>query len=162
MSPSGHDGDPANGDLVAPPPACDVPNDVADAIRTLIRWAGDDPAREGLLDTPRRVARAWRDTSNDESTQQPRWPTLWEPHVAGRNRGHAQVHDRNVTDHVPGSISASRHANPDSHPNPNADPHSNADTDADADSHSDWIDAVLRHADRAAGHDRVRELRRRR
>jgi GTP cyclohydrolase I len=31
------------------------------AIRTLIRWAGDDPEREGLLDTPARVARAYRD-----------------------------------------------------------------------------------------------------
>lgn len=38
-----------------------VPPDVQDAIRTLIRWAGDDPAREGLLDTPRRVARAWKE-----------------------------------------------------------------------------------------------------
>ncbi|HRO27317.1 MAG TPA: GTP cyclohydrolase I, partial [Luteimonas sp.] len=26
-----------------------------DAVRTLLRWAGEDPAREGLLDTPRRV-----------------------------------------------------------------------------------------------------------
>ncbi len=32
-----------------------------DAVRTLLRWAGDDPAREGLLDTPARVARAYRD-----------------------------------------------------------------------------------------------------
>ncbi|MCH9851927.1 MAG: GTP cyclohydrolase I FolE [Alphaproteobacteria bacterium] len=31
------------------------------AVRTLIQWAGDDPAREGLLDTPARVARAWED-----------------------------------------------------------------------------------------------------
>jgi len=31
------------------------------AIRTLLRWAGDDPAREGLLDTPSRVARAYED-----------------------------------------------------------------------------------------------------
>ena len=31
------------------------------AVRTLLRWAGDDPAREGLLDTPTRVARAYRD-----------------------------------------------------------------------------------------------------
>jgi GTP cyclohydrolase I len=38
-----------------------VPDDVQDAIRTLIRWAGDDPTREGLLDTPARVARAWRE-----------------------------------------------------------------------------------------------------
>lgn len=36
-----------------------VPTEVADAIRTLIRWAGDDPGREGLRDTPDRVARAW-------------------------------------------------------------------------------------------------------
>ena len=32
-----------------------------DAVRTLLRWAGDDPAREGLLDTPRRVAKAYED-----------------------------------------------------------------------------------------------------
>jgi GTP cyclohydrolase I len=29
------------------------------AVRTLIRWAGDDPEREGLLDTPARVARSY-------------------------------------------------------------------------------------------------------
>lgn len=29
------------------------------AVRTLLRWAGDDPEREGLLDTPARVARAY-------------------------------------------------------------------------------------------------------
>ncbi|HZV83669.1 MAG TPA: GTP cyclohydrolase I FolE [Brevundimonas sp.] len=31
------------------------------AVRTLIEWAGDDPAREGLLDTPARVARSYRE-----------------------------------------------------------------------------------------------------
>src|SRR5829696_9091892 len=31
------------------------------AVRTLIRWAGDDPEREGLLDTPARVARAYEE-----------------------------------------------------------------------------------------------------
>lgn len=31
------------------------------AVRTLIRWAGDDPQREGLLDTPSRVVRAYRE-----------------------------------------------------------------------------------------------------
>ena len=36
-----------------------VPDDVQDAVRTLIRWSGDNPDREGLLDTPSRVARAW-------------------------------------------------------------------------------------------------------
>ncbi|WP_043363604.1 GTP cyclohydrolase I FolE [Belnapia sp. F-4-1] len=32
-----------------------------DAVRTLIRWACDDPTREGLLDTPARVARAYEE-----------------------------------------------------------------------------------------------------
>ena len=32
-----------------------------DAVRTLLRWAGEDPAREGLLDTPKRVVNAYRD-----------------------------------------------------------------------------------------------------
>ena len=32
-----------------------------DAVRTLLRWAGDDPDREGLLETPKRVANAYRD-----------------------------------------------------------------------------------------------------
>lgn len=32
-----------------------------DAVRTLIRWAGDDPAREGLVDTPSRVASAYEE-----------------------------------------------------------------------------------------------------
>ena len=54
-------GDPDDGDLVEAAPACAVPDDVAEAVRTLIRWAGDDPDREGLLDTPRRVARAWKE-----------------------------------------------------------------------------------------------------
>ncbi|MDB5622925.1 MAG: cyclohydrolase [Devosia sp.] len=31
------------------------------AVRTLIAWAGDDPGREGLLETPGRVARAYRE-----------------------------------------------------------------------------------------------------
>jgi len=32
-----------------------------EAITTLLRWAGDDPAREGLKETPARVARAFED-----------------------------------------------------------------------------------------------------
>ncbi|WP_304042415.1 GTP cyclohydrolase I FolE [Metallibacterium scheffleri] len=32
-----------------------------DAVRTLLRWAGEDPAREGLIDTPRRVVKAYGD-----------------------------------------------------------------------------------------------------
>ncbi|MDH3274414.1 MAG: GTP cyclohydrolase I FolE [Gammaproteobacteria bacterium] len=32
-----------------------------DAIYTLLLWAGEDPRREGLLDTPKRVAKAYED-----------------------------------------------------------------------------------------------------
>ena len=52
---------PEDGDLVRPSPKVAVPAEVSDAVRTLIRWAGDDPDREGLLDTPKRVARAWKE-----------------------------------------------------------------------------------------------------
>lgn len=38
-----------------------VPEHVLDAVRTLIEWTGDDPRREGLRDTPKRVARAWKE-----------------------------------------------------------------------------------------------------
>jgi GTP cyclohydrolase IA len=38
-----------------------VPGEIQESIRNLIRWAGDDPDREGLADTPSRVARAWRE-----------------------------------------------------------------------------------------------------
>jgi GTP cyclohydrolase I len=48
----------------ATPPA--VPSrptrsEAEDAVRVLLRWAGDDPAREGLVDTPARVARAYEE-----------------------------------------------------------------------------------------------------
>ena len=56
---NGDHGEPSDGDLVSSPPSGAIPEEVAEAVRTLIRWAGDDPSREGLLDTPRRVARAW-------------------------------------------------------------------------------------------------------
>ena len=40
----------------------DVTQDQAEeAVRTLLRWAGDDPTREGLLDTPKRVVKAYRE-----------------------------------------------------------------------------------------------------
>lgn len=32
-----------------------------EAVRTLIRWAGDDPHREGLIDTPKRVTKAFKE-----------------------------------------------------------------------------------------------------
>ena len=44
----------------------DVRNQVSraqaeEAVRTLLRWSGDDPTREGLLDTPKRVVKAYGD-----------------------------------------------------------------------------------------------------
>lgn len=60
MSCHDHD-EPGDGDIVAPLPKIEVPEEVADAVRTILRWAGDDPNREGLIDTPKRVARAWRE-----------------------------------------------------------------------------------------------------
>jgi GTP cyclohydrolase I len=38
-----------------------TPAAAEEAVRTLLRWAGEDPAREGLLDTPKRVVKAYRD-----------------------------------------------------------------------------------------------------
>ncbi len=58
---SEHGPDAEDGDLVREPRRIAVPDDVHEAVRTLIRWAGDDPDREGLLDTPARVARAWKE-----------------------------------------------------------------------------------------------------
>lgn len=49
----------------APGAAADDPRpsrlDAEAAVRTLIRWAGDRPGREGLLDTPARVVRAYEE-----------------------------------------------------------------------------------------------------
>ena len=39
------------------------------AVRTLIRWAGDDPDREGLLDTPGRVTRSYRELFEGYETE---------------------------------------------------------------------------------------------
>ena len=36
-------------------------DEAEEAVRTLLRWACDDPAREGLLDTPARVVRAYEE-----------------------------------------------------------------------------------------------------
>lgn len=42
-----------------PPPPRPDREEVENAVRTLIRWAGDHPEREGLLDTPKRVTKAF-------------------------------------------------------------------------------------------------------
>ncbi len=41
------------------PPQRPTSAEAEEAVRTLIRWAGDDPSREGLLGTPDRVVRAY-------------------------------------------------------------------------------------------------------
>ena len=32
-----------------------------EAVRTLIRWAGDNPEREGLIETPKRVVKSYEE-----------------------------------------------------------------------------------------------------
>jgi len=46
--------------------------DAMEAVRTLIKWAGDDPSREGLIDTPDRVVRSYREffAGYDEDPEQ--------------------------------------------------------------------------------------------
>ena len=39
-----------------------------EAVRVLLRWAGEDPAREGLVDTPKRVVDAYQDWFSGYST----------------------------------------------------------------------------------------------
>ncbi|HET8819800.1 MAG TPA: GTP cyclohydrolase I FolE [Xanthomonadaceae bacterium] len=51
---------------MSPPPDQDRRNDVGrdqaeEAVRTLLRWSGEDPSREGLADTPRRVVKAYEE-----------------------------------------------------------------------------------------------------
>lgn len=51
----------AERDSVAPPANGPSQKEAEEAVRTLLRWAGDDPDREGLAETPARVARAYRE-----------------------------------------------------------------------------------------------------
>ena len=44
-----------------PPTAAVTVEQAEEAVRTLLRWAGDDPDREGLIDTPKRVVRAYKE-----------------------------------------------------------------------------------------------------
>lgn len=46
--------------LIINPPS-PTKSEAEDAVRTLLRWAGDDPKREGLVGTPDRVARAYKE-----------------------------------------------------------------------------------------------------
>ena len=47
--------------LTAVPVQRPTREEAEEAVRTMLRWAGDDPAREGLLDTPARVVRAYEE-----------------------------------------------------------------------------------------------------
>ena len=49
----------ASGDT--PPVTKPTREQAEEAVRTLIAWAGDDPSREGLLDTPKRVVNAYKE-----------------------------------------------------------------------------------------------------
>ena len=42
-----------------------------EAVRMLLQWAGEDPSREGLRDTPTRVVRAYRDWFSGYSATRP-------------------------------------------------------------------------------------------
>ncbi len=50
-------------DELVPAPGVERPSreEAEAAVRTLLAWAGDDPAREGLLDTPKRVVKAYEE-----------------------------------------------------------------------------------------------------
>jgi len=48
-------------DAAANTPARPTQAEAEDAVRTLLAWVGDNPDREGLRDTPKRVVKAWRD-----------------------------------------------------------------------------------------------------
>jgi len=46
---------------ISSPPARPTREEAEAAVRVLLRWAGDDPSREGLRDTPKRVAKAFEE-----------------------------------------------------------------------------------------------------
>jgi GTP cyclohydrolase IA len=52
---------PARGAEAARPAARPSRQEAEDAVRTLIRWLGDDVAREGLVDTPKRMVKAYEE-----------------------------------------------------------------------------------------------------
>jgi GTP cyclohydrolase IA len=47
--------------FVPAPPMAPTREEAEAAVRTLLRWAGDDPTREGLIDTPKRVVQAYEE-----------------------------------------------------------------------------------------------------
>ena len=65
----GHGDDTSNENLATPRPSED---EARAAVELLLRWIGDDPAREGLRDTPARVAKAYHDlfSGYDQSAEE--------------------------------------------------------------------------------------------
>ena len=64
MPPLHPDEDPSLGQALPPrdhPVARPEQAEAEEAVRVLLRWAGENPNREGLLDTPARVARSYRE-----------------------------------------------------------------------------------------------------
>lgn len=57
----GKDRDKSRVTTLEPEPRRPPRREAEEAVRTLIRWAGDDPAREGLVETPSRVVRAFQE-----------------------------------------------------------------------------------------------------
>ena len=47
--------------VIAKQPERPTEQEVEAAVRTLLLWAGDNPDREGLLETPQRVAKAYKE-----------------------------------------------------------------------------------------------------
>src|SRR3546814_20079828 len=71
-----------------------IPPEVLASVETLLRWLGEDPAREGLIETPGRVARAWKDYCQgyDEDPAVPLSLTFEE--VGGYELGRASGRER--------------------------------------------------------------------
>src|SRR3546814_19575792 len=84
------DREPGDGDLVEGDDKLPVPDHVQEAVRTLLAWAGEDPSRAGLLDTPARVGRAWKEYCRgyEEDTSAHLSRTFREVRSAERRVGH--------------------------------------------------------------------------
>ena len=74
------------------------------AVRTLIAWAGDDPGREGLVDTPRRVAKAYEELFSGYR-EDPRKPLKRVFHDVSRYQDLVLVRDIDFVSHCEHNIS---------------------------------------------------------
>lgn len=58
-------------------------NEVREAVKTLLRYTGDDPTREGLLETPERVRKAWNEWFAGYESDPKEHLYKWFKHVGG-------------------------------------------------------------------------------